>query len=123
PLRPPVRCTPNFVDAAASGGVRAQRRRLAAARRRRLRGARRCERHPRMPTLRALLTDPTRLDELVASLLGLVEREVAAKKGFSGATLKAGYAVVKKLRPGILDQAIRILLPDFADAMQPDFDA
>ena len=75
-----------------------------------------------MSTLRDLLTDERRHAALVESLRGLVESEVAAKRGISGAALKTGFGVVKKLRPGIIAEAIRILLPDFADAMQPDFE-
>lgn len=47
----------------------------------------------------------------------LVDAEVAKKGGFGGMALKAGYAAVKNLRPGITAAALDGLLPHFLPAV------
>ncbi len=70
------------------------------------------------PTLRELLLDSERAQRVVVACRELVEREVAGKRGFSGAAVRTGFGVVKKLRPGVIDDAVVFLLPDFADALE-----
>jgi hypothetical protein len=68
------------------------------------------------------LTAPDIRPKVVQSCVDLVESEVAAKRGLSGAAIKAGYKVVKALKPGMVPSVIDTLLPEFAAAMQPLFD-
>jgi hypothetical protein len=70
-------------------------------------------------TLRTALLDQTRRPAVVADLNSVLDAEVAAKGGVSGAVIKAGYAAVKKVKPGFVEHAINSLLPKFADALQP----
>ncbi len=49
----------------------------------------------------------------------LIDDEVARKSGLSGMALKGGYKVVKKLKPGIIGEAIDGLLDDFSQALDP----
>lgn len=49
----------------------------------------------------------------------LIEDEVQSKSGISGMALKTGYGAVKKLKPGIIKEAIDGLLDDFSDALDP----
>lgn len=50
----------------------------------------------------------------------LIDAEVASKGGFSGAALKGGYKVVKKLKGGtMIEFAVDKLLDDFSDALSP----
>lgn len=60
-----------------------------------------------------------RRDSLVGALVELIEGQVASRKGLKGATLKAGLAVLKSAKPGILPRAVNRLLPDFAEALDP----
>ena len=72
-----------------------------------------------MPTLRELLTNDGRFDRVIAACESLVESEVDAKRGISGAAVKTGFKVVKKVRPGIIKSALRALVPHFCDALDP----
>lgn len=71
-----------------------------------------------MTSLPEKLTAPEVRPKVVQACVELVESEVASKRGLSGAAIKAGYAVIKKLKPGMVPQAIDTLLPQFAAAMQ-----
>ena len=68
-----------------------------------------------------LTADGVRRD-VVTACCDLVEREVSAKSGLSGMAIKAGYKVVKALKPGMIPGAVNTLLPEFAEAMQPLYD-
>lgn len=70
-------------------------------------------------TLTELLQDPALKSAVVADCVRFVEDEVAARRGLSGAALRAGYAAFQKLRPGITRAAFERLLPHFAPAMDP----
>lgn len=60
---------------------------------------------------------------VVTELVGVVREEVAAKKGVSGAALKAGYKTARKMMPDLERKAVRRLLPDAAAALDPFWDA
>ncbi len=49
----------------------------------------------------------------------LIDDEVKAKSGISGMAIKGGYKVVKKVRPGIIPDAIDHLLDEFTEALDP----
>ncbi|MGQ0846590.1 MAG: DUF6918 family protein [Sporichthyaceae bacterium] len=70
-------------------------------------------------TLKAALLDGARRPAVIADLGALVDSEVSAKSGVSGAVTKTGYAGVKKFKPGFLAHAIGSLLPGFVDALEP----
>jgi hypothetical protein len=59
---------------------------------------------------------------VVTDLVDVVRQEVAAKKGISGAALKAGYGTATKMMPGLVRKAVRRLLPDAAAALDPFWD-
>ena len=65
------------------------------------------------------LTAPEIRRDVVKACVDLVESEVANKSGLSGMAIKAGYKVVKALKPGMIPGAVDTLLPEFAAAMQP----
>lgn len=69
--------------------------------------------------LRTTLLDKTKRPAVTADLVALVDAEVAGKGGVSGAVIKAGYAAVKKVKPGFINHAVGALLPRFADALDP----
>jgi hypothetical protein len=72
-----------------------------------------------MATLTDKLTRPEVRPEVVRACVGLVESEVESKRGLSGAAIKAGFAVIRNLKPGMVSSVVDGLLPDFAMAMQP----
>ncbi|WP_409484065.1 DUF6918 family protein [Arsenicicoccus dermatophilus] len=65
------------------------------------------------------LLDPARRDTAVDTLTGVVDAEIADKKGVSGTVLKTAYSAVKKINDGIVRKAVDAMLPDAAAAMQP----
>ncbi len=76
-----------------------------------------------METLQEVLRDPSRVEGVVADGVQMIEDEVGSKGGLSGMALKAGYKTVKALKPGIIAEALRHLLPDFAPAVDPHYAA
>lgn len=75
-----------------------------------------------MTTLVDKITAPNTHPQVVEGCLQLIESEVASKSGLSGAAVKAGYKVVKTLKPGIIQDAVTKLLPEFAQALQPMYE-
>jgi hypothetical protein len=72
-----------------------------------------------MPTLVEKLTGAEVRPQVVAACVALVDREVDGKGGLSGMAIKAGYKVIKAIKPGFVQQVVDSLLPDFAAAMEP----
>jgi hypothetical protein len=72
-----------------------------------------------MPTLVEKLTGAEVRPKVVAACVALVDREVDGKGGLSGMAIKAGYKVIKAIKPGFVQQVVDSLLPDFAAAMEP----
>lgn len=66
-------------------------------------------------TLKAALLDETKRPQVVADLGQLVDDEVAQK----GIAVKSGYGVVKKLKPGIITDAVDSLLDEFTHQLEP----
>jgi hypothetical protein len=75
-----------------------------------------------MSTLVDKLTAPEVHPKVVAACCDLVDKEVASKGGLSGIAVKAGYAVIKAIKPGFVTQVVESLLPDFATALQPMYE-
>jgi hypothetical protein len=70
-------------------------------------------------TLKARLLDSDRRSAVVDDLQGLVDSEVANKSGLSGGVIKTGYAGVKKVKPGIIREAIDKMLDEFVEQLDP----
>ncbi len=58
---------------------------------------------------------PTTIDDCVQ----LIEDEVGAKGGLSGMAIKGAYAVVKRIKPGFIKEAVDHLLNDFVAQLEP----
>ncbi|MER7071424.1 hypothetical protein [Terrabacter sp. NPDC000476] len=65
------------------------------------------------------LLAPARRPVAVTTLTDVIDAEVAAKSGFGGAAVKAGYAAVRKLGGNLVANATDRLLPQFAAALDP----
>jgi hypothetical protein len=72
-----------------------------------------------MPSLPDVLLRPEVRPLVVDGCVAVVEREVASKRGLSGTAIKAGFAVVTKVKPGFVREVVSNLLPEFAAALDP----
>lgn len=72
-----------------------------------------------MATLTEVVADPARRRRVVEDGVAMIEAEVADKSGLSGIAIKAGFAMVQKVRPGFVGGALNHLLDDFAKQVDP----
>ncbi len=72
-----------------------------------------------MPSLPDQLLRPEAKPHVIDGCCSLIEREVAGKRGLSGVAVKAGFAVVTKVKPGFIREVVTTLLPDFAASLDP----
>lgn len=76
-----------------------------------------------MPTLAAILLDTSRRNKVVEDFAHLVDTEVQSKGGLSGIAVKAAFAIVKKVKPGIVPEVVDRLAGDFANRLDPFYQA
>ncbi len=76
-----------------------------------------------MGALTEALKDPARRKAIVDDGVKVIDEEVASKRGFSGMAVKAAFAGVKAVRPGMIGMALDMLLPQFAAQVDPFYDA
>lgn len=74
-------------------------------------------------TLQDILGDPALRARFVAEGSRLVDDEVARKPRLSGIAIRAGFAAIKTVKPDIVPAALEMLLPAFAPAVEPYFQA
>lgn len=75
-----------------------------------------------MATLAEKITAPDVQPKVIEACVSLIDDEVAAKRGLSGAAVKTGYKVIKALKPTMVRDAVTSLVPEFAGALQPMYD-
>ncbi len=75
-----------------------------------------------MSTLKEILTQPATRKQVVVDCEKVIEEEVSSK-GLMGMPIKAAYAVVKAIKPGFIPEVIDGLLDDFADRLDPFYQA
>ncbi len=74
--------------------------------------------HPHtMPSSLAPLLDQRAA--LSDDLAAVIDQQVKAQTGMSGAAVKTAYAAANKFKPGIVVTATSAMLPDFLDALAP----
>jgi hypothetical protein len=71
-----------------------------------------------MSTLQEILTRPGTRPQVIADCERVVEEEVDSK-GLAGLPLKAGYKIVKAIKPGFVSEVIDHMLDDFAGRLDP----
>jgi hypothetical protein len=76
-----------------------------------------------MSSLKEILTAEAKRKEVITDCAKLLDEEVASKGGLSGLAVKAAFATVKALKPGMIPNAIDDLLDDFADKIDPFYQA
>ncbi len=69
--------------------------------------------------LKEILLDDSRRPAVVYDMQHLIDEEVDTKSGVSGIAIKSGYGLVKKVKPGIIGDAVDTLLDDFAARLEP----
>jgi hypothetical protein len=72
-----------------------------------------------MPTLSEVVADPQKRRRVIDDGAALIDAEVDRKSGLSGLAVKAGFKVVKGVKPGIIPQALHMFLDDFARKVDP----
>jgi hypothetical protein len=70
-------------------------------------------------TLEQMLLAPEAQPRVVADCMALVEQQLGAKSGVSGAALKVAYKAVTAFAPGYYQETIESMLPDMAVQLQP----
>lgn len=66
-------------------------------------------------TLKAALLDSSKRPQVVEDLGQMIDDEVDDK----GIAIKSGYGVVKKVKPGIISDAVDSLLDEFTEKLEP----
>lgn len=72
-----------------------------------------------MPKLSETIVDASKKKAVIDDCEHLLDEEVASKGGISGLAVKAGFKVVKGVKPGFVRHVITELLPEFAVALDP----
>jgi hypothetical protein len=75
-----------------------------------------------MSTLKEILSRPGARPQVIRDCEQVIEEEVASK-GLAGIPIKAAFAVVKAIKPGFIPEVIDGLLDDFADRLDPMYQA
>lgn len=74
-----------------------------------------------MLSLTDLIAEPNKRAEIIDDCVKLVDQEVGDKGGLSGLAIKTVFGAVKGVKPGFIKEAVGILLPEFAKAIDPLF--
>lgn len=76
-----------------------------------------------MATLLEKLGAPGRRKLVIDDCVLLIEEEVKKKGGISGVAIKMAFGVVKAIKPGFMPEAVDHLLDDFANRLDPFYQA
>jgi len=71
------------------------------------------------PTLHDILLTPDVKPAVVTDCLTLIDQEVKAKSGISGAGVKLAYKTASTFASGYLHHVVEGLLPDFVEKLEP----
>ena len=72
-----------------------------------------------MAVLTEILGTPPTRQQVIDGCARLVDSEVARKRGLRAMALKAGYKIVKGLKPGFIPKVVDFLLDEFCIAIDP----
>lgn len=75
-----------------------------------------------MASLSELLLSPNHRPSLVRDCVQLVDSEVHSKSGLTGVAVKGAYGLVKKIKPGIINEAVDRLIDDFVRELSPYYE-
>ena len=72
--------------------------------------------------LKEILLQEENRPQVVEDCVRLVDSEVKSKSGLRGMAVKGTYALVKKIKPTIIHEAVYALLDDFVAELEPYFE-
>ena len=75
-----------------------------------------------MSTLKDILSRPGSRPQVIRDCEQIIDEEVSSK-GLAGIPIKAAYAIVKAIKPGFVPEVVDGLLDDFADRLDPLYQA
>jgi len=75
-----------------------------------------------MSTLKEILSRPGNRPQVIRDCEQIIDEEVSSK-GLTGFPIKAAHAIVKAIKPGFIAEVIDGLLDDFADRLDPLYQA
>lgn len=76
-----------------------------------------------MGALSDAVADPQRRRAIVDDGVKVIEEEVSDKGGVTGLVVKGAFKAVQSLKPGFVPRALDNLIPDFAQKIDPFYDA
>ena len=72
-----------------------------------------------MKDLKNIIGEPGKRTAVIADCVDLINAEVKSKTGLGGIAVKAAFAVVKAIKPHILEESVDNMLDEFVVALQP----
>jgi hypothetical protein len=72
-----------------------------------------------MQTLSDILLTPQKKEALFSECGQLLESQIANLSGLKGMALKTTVNMLKSAKPGVLDRAVSILIPEFLKILEP----
>jgi hypothetical protein len=72
-----------------------------------------------MATLSEKMLAPEARPQVLKDCVQVLDEEVARKSGLTGMAIKAGYGVLKKVKPNMVEEAMDSLLDDFVHKLEP----
>jgi hypothetical protein len=66
---------------------------------------------------------PEKRPQVIRDVCGLIDEEVSRKSGLTGIAIKAGYAMVKGIKPGFVAAAVDHMLDEFVSKLEAFFDS
>ena len=75
-----------------------------------------------MKSLKEIIKDPNVSQSILTDGLRVLDEEIAKRSGIGGMAIKGAYKVIKSVQGGrTLEKAVRILMPEFIDKLDPYF--
>lgn len=72
-----------------------------------------------MQTLSDILLTPQKKEALFSDCVQLLDSQIANLSGLKGMALKTTVNMLKSAKPGVLDRAVSILIPEFLKILEP----
>ncbi len=76
-----------------------------------------------MTSLKETLLQPGKRPDVLKDAEQVLNEEVSSKGGLTGMAVKAAFAIVKAIKPGIIHESIDVLLDEFVGKLEPFYEA
>ena len=75
-----------------------------------------------MKSLKEIIEDPNVSQAVLSDGLRVLDEEIGKRSGIGGMAIKGAYKVVKNIQGGkMLEKAVKVLMPEFIDKLDPHF--